>query len=1527
MSRKRTSAGASGGAGTSSESAGSLEALRSQVSALLGVELGPADDEADLFELGLQSLQLMQLANRLNRAGLRAEFTKMAREARLSTWHALLNDERGNAPGSGNAATPAPQPRAAADHVDGRVPFALTPVQQAYWTGRADGQPLGGVGCHAYMEFDAPQVDADRLETAVRLLTRRHPMLRARFEADATQRVLDVSPWPGLTVHDHRALPGDAAASALLALRETLSHRRLDVARGEVMDVQLSLLPESGYRIHVDVDLLVADVHSLRLILADLAVLYEDPSALVELSYDFPQYLADRAGGQAADRDRSREYWTQRLPGLPAGPRLPLRAEPDAVAVTRFVRRTRQLSPDEWAVLRRRATEHGITPSVLLATAYAEVLARWSGEQHFLLNLPLFNRDQAAHADIDGIVADFTSLVLLEVDLTRGTGFTERAKAVQQRLHDDVGHAAYTGVDVLRDFFRTDPEAPRSAPVVLACNLDAPLVPDAFAALFGDLSWMVSQTPQVWLDCQVYRTRDEGLLLAWDAVEELFPDGVLDTMMSAFAALLRDLMTSDWGTAPHIPLPSSQRRRREEVNSVPRPHSGRLLHEEFFARARERDGAPALLWARDGVATHGELARRALGVAAALVRRGAGRGTPVVVTAPKGPDQIAAVLGVLAAGGTYIPVGVDQPAERRERIIARSGARFILDGSPAPAPSETAQVLSLGEALRAEPLDGPVAADPQDIAYVIFTSGSTGVPKGVEISHRAAVNTVEDINERFSTGGEDRVLAVSALDFDLSVWDIFGLLGAGGALVLVEETDRRDAHRWLELSRRHGVTVWNSVPALMDMLLTATDPHPLPATLRLALLSGDWIGLRLPARLSAATGGRCRLVGLGGATEAAIWSNFHETTRVPAHWRSIPYGTPLSNQRFRVVDPAGRDCPDWVPGELWIGGDGLAAGYRDEPRLTAERFTYDLGERWYRTGDIGRYWPDGTLEFLGRVDHQVKINGFRVELGEIEATLASHPAVAHAVALTAGEPRKELVAAVVERRSAPGNAPQAQDGEAHTGAGRWSAPACDAVALEHAVTETVLVTLLAPLGLGAATGGAWPPPVADEHRPLLRGWVDYLTAREVLAPPAPGLTPAPGPRWAEVHDRQRPVRLRERAHGTHLETVVDAWLRAVPLLGAVLRGEARPSVLLDDPALSPEGLSDLLPGARACLARIADELTRLGDGRPGPLAVAEWGATGARSSVRLLDGLKPASVTYTLMVSSAPGLARAQARLAASAHTVRAVAQDASAIPEAYLHRFDAVVVNDVLSGTPGPGSAAAGLALVLRPGGRLFVLARSAPSPLALPSGTAPRPQHPYAGGDWLRALERAGFADARVAATEPDGVELITARHPAGAPGPDADTLRAWLADRLPAHMIPGTVVALPGLPLSANGKVDRRLVRQTLEACAARPRENAEPPRGEVEEAVAEVWTEVLGVHGVAREDNFFLRGGDSLLATRLVAGVRRRLGVDLPMREVLRGPTVAAMGALVDGARREAGAHDRTPHDDARYDDAQYEEGEL
>ena len=276
------------------------------------------------------------------------------------------------------------------------------------------------------------------------------------------------------------------------------------------------------------------------------------------------------------------------------------------------------------------------------------------------------------------------------------------------------------------------------------------------------------------------------------------------------------------------------------------------------------------------------------------------------------------------------------------------------------------------------------------------------------------VNTIVDVNERFSVSKEDKCIALSNLNFDLSVYDIFGLLIAGGTVVIPNAEQVKEPHHWLELVQNHNITLWNSVPAFMQMFMEFLSSKPdVKLPLRLVIMSGDWIPLKLPEMIKAYSE-TVRVISMGGATEASIWSNYYEIESIEEHWKSIPYGKPLTNQKFYILDNEMNECPNWVPGRLFIAGEGLARGYWQDTERTEERFiTHPVtNERMYYTGDLGRYWPDGNIEFLGREDSQVKIRGHRIELGEIENALLTNELIKN-VAVIIEENKSGLAAAVV----------------------------------------------------------------------------------------------------------------------------------------------------------------------------------------------------------------------------------------------------------------------------------------------------------------------------------------------------------------------------------------------------------------------------------------------------------------------------------------------------------------------------------
>jgi amino acid adenylation domain-containing protein len=885
--------------------------------------------------------------------------------------------------------------------IDPTEPFPLTPMQQAYWIGRQKDQVLGGAGtCLAYAEIDGHDIDRYRLRKAIHALLLRHEMLRMRLLDDGRQQILNESPWRDLTVRDLRGRPRTDVEQKLRSVRDECACLTLDPAAGRVFDASLTLADDGFSRVHLALDLLAVDGHSLQILLGDLGRLYGNPARpLPPLEYTFRRYLAEQPTGSARDRDSAIRYWRQRLPDLPSRPGLPLAQEPEAITKPTVHHVEHRLSGSDWDLLCGHARARGLTPAMVLATAYAETVGLWSAEPRFLINLPLFNRKKI-HPAVPHLVGDFGNLLLLPVDVTATMSFGDRAHAIRSALLGNLQHADFFGVEVLRELTTTRLDT-NHAPVVFTYNIRDGESFDSDVRQLGELAYLSGRTPQVWTDHVVLRVGDE-IRLIWAATKELFPPDMIDEMAAAYFDVVHRL-TEDaaWSRPTAVSLPRPQQQARATANQTAAPESGALLHERFFQRAREHPDRTALVWGDNGHMSYEQLADAALRVAAALTHRNVRLEEPVGIALPRGPEQIAAILGVLASGAAYVPM-TGQPRSRRELIARRAGARFVITGSHDDNGSGT-QSLIYADALTATPMPGPTIGSPGDLAYVIFTSGSTGEPKGVELTHRAAVNTIDHINTRFAVGEDDRAFAVSSVNFDLSVYDIFGLLSVGGSLVLLDEQHHTAPEAWVELVSHHRVTIWDSVPALLDMLLTAAGPGLSLPDLRLALVSGDWIDLDLPGRVAAATQGRCRFIALGGATEAAVWSNAFEVLDQSPDWPSIPYGFPLGNQHHRVVDQQGRDRPDWVPGELWIGGVGVARGYRGDPDTTASRFVEHAGQRWYRTGDLVRYRPGGILEILGRLDHQVKVQGNRIELGEVEAALRDCQQVARAAVVAAGK--------------------------------------------------------------------------------------------------------------------------------------------------------------------------------------------------------------------------------------------------------------------------------------------------------------------------------------------------------------------------------------------------------------------------------------------------------------------------------------------------------------------------------------------
>ncbi|MBB5156816.1 non-ribosomal peptide synthetase [Saccharopolyspora phatthalungensis] len=568
--------------------------------------------------------------------------------------------------------------------------------------------------------------------------------------------------------------------------------------------------------------------------------------------------------------------------------------------------------------------------------------------------------------------------------------------------------------------------------VTLPTELGSPLVAFAHDSAVPD-------TPRAELHLAIIR---QGSI--WQAelryVPGLFGAETAERMLSQLRTLVADVARDSATPVSRLSLLGPEEMERilvgfnDTVTDLPH---GTCLHTWFEMQATARPDATAVVQGARSW-TYTWIDRAADRLAGRLRASGVGPGDRVGLCLERSAELLAAILAILKAGAAYVPLDPDYPEQRLAAMLdGTSCAAVVTDAARTACLPGADRPTLVTNGLFDEPVEGErldSTAGPEDLCYVIHTSGSTGAPKPIALRHRGVVNNIADLNSRFEVSPSDRVLALSSPSFDMSVYEFLGITAVGGTVIVPESEHTKDVAHWALLCARHGVTVWNSAPALLELLvdyLEHTGERAFDA-LRLVLLGGDWVPVSLPDRLHAFAPD-ARFAVMGGATEASIHSTLYEVTTTDPAWTSIPYGRPMANQRTYILDDALRPVPPGVVGELHLAGTGLARGYLDRPDLTAERFhDWSYGavhDRLYRTGDLARYRPDGVLELIGRKDFQVKVNGLRIELGEIEAVLRSHPDIKDSVVMARSDGgRQRLVGCAVPR---PGTAPEPAALRAH----------------------------------------------------------------------------------------------------------------------------------------------------------------------------------------------------------------------------------------------------------------------------------------------------------------------------------------------------------------------------------------------------------------------------------------------------------------------------------------------------------------
>lgn len=891
---------------------------------------------------------------------------------------------------------------AAPDAAHGPVDFPLTDMQRLLVVSASDGMEYA-LHPHLYFEVERPGLDIDRFVSAVAHVIERHRRSIVAVTPDLRLRQVDEAEPPRVAVWDLRRLSDLGTTLGLMQIRHRMSNQPLPMDRWPWLDFQLTRYGDGeDVRLHVNFSNLFLDQYSGFRLLSEIEQYYASPEIELPANHVGIDQVSIALAQRHEAADRARAYWTDRVASLPAPPDLPIARIHGNPGLNR---RRLVVDATTWNAFTAGAALHGMTPVTALLTVYGEIVARFSGSRHFILNQMISRRVLRRIPGVESVLGNLGAIYPLEFDWRGTASLQERARRLQSTIIADLGRTDWSGVDVLEALnARHRSQGSAACPFVVSSGL-AGGPQEAFG--YSKLA-----TPQVLLDHQFFALRGGRIEILWDVVETAFPAGFIDALCHAHEALMRTLADNPeaWTATTTLVAP---RNSMPAANTCPtRPlHVGRLS-DGLQVGASVAPRHPAIICG-DHSLTYGELAAAAESFAKVLRTHGVRPGDRVAVVLPKGLAQMIAVYATLLAGAAYVPIDPTSPPRRIEQLVNDVGASAIVTADAIGHPD--VPVLRIGDdTAESAGTDLPVGLDPSALAYVIYTSGSTGQPKGVALDHRGPINTILDVNDTFRIVAEDVIFGVSSLSFDLSVYDIFGAAMAGATLVLPDPADHTP-HAWLAAMVERQVTVWNSAPPLMQLLVdVARAEHVQLPALRIVMLSGDWIPLSLPDDIKAIAP-NAKVISLGGATEASIWSIWYPIDAVDPRWRSIPYGRPMANQPWYVLDEQGNETPTWTTGQLHIGGIGLAQGYWGDPAKTSAAFVTHsgTGERIYRTGDLGRLLPDGNIELLGRIDAQCKIQGHRVEPGEVEHVLSADPRVKDAVVVVAGEARRKQLHAFV----------------------------------------------------------------------------------------------------------------------------------------------------------------------------------------------------------------------------------------------------------------------------------------------------------------------------------------------------------------------------------------------------------------------------------------------------------------------------------------------------------------------------------
>ncbi len=913
-------------------------------------------------------------------------------------------ERRGYLHGDGEPRIPL-VPLPSASTREGRIP--LSPSQQRLWF--LEQVHPGSAINHISMDVRIRgSVNPEVVERSVREIARRHEILRTRFGSERGEGFAEVSSEAIVTIgrQDFQVLdPAEQAIQVRQFLRAERS-RPFDLRRGPLFRVTLLALEPGVHVLALTFHRLVADGWSLRIFWKELALLWEaggdvQGARLPALTVQYADYAAwQRTRLDQGLREVDRAYWIRQLSGVRSPAELPIDRQRPRVRTFEGGARLRSLSPELSASLGVFCRRQNVTTFMVLYAVFATWLHRYTQESDVVIGSIVAGRRRRELEDVMGYCVN---TVALRSELSDGLTGQELLKQIRQVVLEAYDHQELPFEEVIEALSLE--RARQLSPlfnVMMVCE-DDPLSTFTVRDLeVAHLPW--EPTASEFDLVLMVVNKVDGLDLAFLHDSTIFDDSTIDRMLGQLELLLEEFLKKSEARLDQLSLLTAEERRNIQLTWNEPPHSASGIHALIEAQVERTPHAPAVTCGDQSI-SYQELNRRANRVARALQNLGVGADLPVGLCVERSVDALVGLLGILKAGGGYVPLDPSFPSHRLQLmledaqvsiVVTQAHLRSHLQGYRGQiCDVETLSTSIVGGAEEEEPAP---SVSPDQLAYIIYTSGSTGRPKGVAVTHRSLVTSLH-ARLQYYPEPVSRFLLTFSLAFDGSVTGIFWTLLQGGELVIPSETAHRDPTGLAALIERHRISHVVSVPSLYHAVLGEALSAQLES-LRVIVTAGESLSLELVRRhyqlLPHAT-----LYNEYGPTEATVWCSVYQTTREEAGAR-VPIGKPIDHMQLYVLDASLQPMPIGIPGELYIAGECLARGYVNQPQLTQERFVanpFVAGTRLYRTGDLARYRADGNVEFLGRVDQQVKLRGYRIELGEIEYVLSNSPGVHQAAVL------------------------------------------------------------------------------------------------------------------------------------------------------------------------------------------------------------------------------------------------------------------------------------------------------------------------------------------------------------------------------------------------------------------------------------------------------------------------------------------------------------------------------------------------